>query len=165
MRYLFLSFSFDIPLSCTSLCRVSLFVSENSKIIQRLWALANTGRSCILKEGCFAFGIIHVGQLKTIVIKFWISSRVFCQQNNKLINWKRSLIVALKKYIARRFEKKIIIEEIAKIEKKKRIKTTSGVAVITLSILLSFHLILHKEMSCKLSECSRLWNCRIEGLN
>ena len=25
-----------------------------------------------------------------IVIKFWISSRVFFQQNNKLVNWKQS---------------------------------------------------------------------------
>ena len=28
-------------------------------------------------EVCFVFGIIHVDQLKAIVIHFWISSRVF----------------------------------------------------------------------------------------
>ena len=28
----------------------------------------------------------QVGQLRTIVIKFWISSRVFFQQSNKLVN-------------------------------------------------------------------------------
>lgn len=52
-----------------------------------------------LKLGYFSFGIIHIAQLKMNVLKFWISGGAFFQQNNKLIDWKQSLIVAFENHI------------------------------------------------------------------
>ena len=53
----------------------SLWEYQNPSV--RCRASADSGRSCFQSEVCFAFEIIHVSQLRTTVIKFWISRRVF----------------------------------------------------------------------------------------
>ena len=88
----------------TDLCDFLLFVSENSNIFKGDAELQLT-----LAD--------HVGQLKTIVIKFWISGRVFFQQNKKLVNRKQPLNVALDKHISLVVLLKAMIQEIAKKKK------------------------------------------------
>lgn len=96
MRYQFLSFIFEMPFSCTSLCFFFLFVSGNSRIFQGDTELQLTPADHVfffLSEVCFAFRVIYISQLKMNVIKFWISIHVLFQQNSKEHQLNQSLPV------------------------------------------------------------------------
>ena len=64
-----------------------LFVSESSRIFEEDAELQLALADQFFKmKFAFAFGILNVGHLKRIVIKVWISSLVFFEQNNVLVS-------------------------------------------------------------------------------
>ena len=100
----------------TYFCGFLLFVSKNSRVFKGDAEPQLSLADHVFKMKFASFEIIHVGQLKTTVIIFWISGRVFFQKNNKLVNRKQPLNAALDKHISLAVLLKVIILEI---EKKK----------------------------------------------